>query len=159
MSEQTIEPASHPAPGAGAHVGAILEHRDGLVLLETKDGLQLPMGVKLRPEGDAGSLRSVLAKLGLKAHLDFIFAVFESGEGPAASVSVVYRGRVNSSLSAMMDMSIHIVPLSRIPWSELRDDTVRSMLQRYLRERSQDAFGIYLGDAEAGTVHALATVH
>ena len=159
MSEQTIERFFPAAAGARAPVGAILEHRDGLVLLDTEDGLQLPTGVKLHPESDVGSLRGVLAKLGLKAHLDFIFSVFESGNGPASSVSVVYRGRVNSSLAAMMDMSIRIVPLSRIPWSELRDDTVRSMLQRYLRERSEDAFGIYVGDAQAGTVQALAAVH
>jgi len=159
MSEQAIEQAFPAATGVCAQVGAILEHRDGLVLLETEDGLQLPTGVKLQPESDAGSLRGVLAKLGLKAHLDFIFSVFESGNGAAASVSVVYRGRVDSSLAAMMDMSIHIVPLSCIPWSELRDDAVRSMLQRYLRERSEDAFGIYVGDAEAGTVQAVAAAH
>ncbi|CAD6549921.1 hypothetical protein LMG24235_04738 [Paraburkholderia sabiae] len=159
MSEQTIERFFPAAAGARAQVGAILEHRDGLVLLDTEDGLQLPTGVKLQPESDSGSLRGVLAKLGLTAHLDFIFSVFESGNGPASSVSVVYRGRVNSSLAAMMDMSIRIVPLSRIPWGELRDDTVRTMLQRYLRERSEDAFGIYVGDAQAGTVQALAAVH
>ncbi|MGF6372126.1 flavin reductase (DIM6/NTAB) family NADH-FMN oxidoreductase RutF [Paraburkholderia sp. RAU6.4a] len=147
------------ATGARAQVGAILEHRDGLVLLETKNGLQLPTGVKLEPESDAGSLRGVLAKLGLTAHLDFIFAVFESGSGPSASVHVYYRGRVSSSLAAMMDTAIHIVPLPRIPWSELRDDAVRSMLQRYVRERSEDAFGIYVGDTEAGQVQTLATAH
>jgi flavin-dependent trigonelline monooxygenase, reductase component len=147
------------ATGARAQVGAILEHRDGLVLLDTKDGLQLPAGVKLEPESDAGSLRGVLAKLGLAAQLDFIFAVFESGSGPSASVHVYYRGRVNSSLAAMMDSAIHIVPLTGIPWDELRDEAVRSMLQRYVRERSEDAFGIYVGDTEAGTVQTLASAH
>jgi flavin-dependent trigonelline monooxygenase, reductase component len=147
------------AAGARAQVGAILEHRDGLVLLETKDGLQLPTGVKLEPQSDAGSLRGVLAKLGLAAHLDFIFAVFESGFGPTASVHVYYRGRVSTRLAAMMDSAIHIAPLSRIPWDELRDDAVRSMLQRYVRERSEDAFGIYVGDTQTGTVQTLAAAH
>ncbi|MEC5409685.1 flavin reductase family protein [Paraburkholderia sp. MPAMCS5] len=147
------------ATGARAQVGAILEHRDGLVLLETKDGLQLPTGVRLEPETDAGSLRGVLKKLGLAAHLDFIFAVFECASGPSASVRVYYRGRVGNSHAAMMDSAIHVVPLSRIPWSELRDEAVRSMLQRYVRERSEDAFGIYVGDSEAGQVQALATAH
>jgi flavin-dependent trigonelline monooxygenase, reductase component len=36
---------------------------------------------------------------------------------------------------------------------------VRSMLQRYVRERSEDAFGIYVGDTEAGTVQTLASAH
>jgi flavin-dependent trigonelline monooxygenase, reductase component len=144
------------ATGARAQVGAILEHRDGLVLLETKDGLQLPTGVKLEPESDAASLRGVLAKLGLVAHLDFIFAVFEAGSGASASVRVYYRGRVVNSGAVWMDNAIHIVPLSQIPWNELRDEAVHSMLQRYVRERSEDAFGIYVGDTEAGQVQALA---
>ncbi|MBB3000323.1 flavin reductase (DIM6/NTAB) family NADH-FMN oxidoreductase RutF [Paraburkholderia tropica] len=147
------------ATGARAQVGAILEHRDGLILLETPDGFQLPTGVKLEPASDAASLRGVLAKLGLAAHLDFLFAVFESGQGPSSSVQVYYRGRVNSSAAAMMDNAIHIVPLSQIPWSKLRDEAVRAMLQRYVRERSEDAFGIYVGDNEAGTVQALAVAH
>lgn len=145
------------ATGARTQVGAILEHRDGLVLLETEDGLQLPTGVKLEPETDGGSLRGVLRKLGLAAHLDFLFAVFESGSGPSTSVQVYYRGRVGSSAAAMMDSAIHIVPLPQIPWAELRDDAVRSMLQRYVRERSEDAFGIYVGDSAAGKVQTLAS--
>jgi flavin-dependent trigonelline monooxygenase, reductase component len=144
------------AAGPRAQVGAILEHRDGIVLLDTPKGLQLPTGNKLEPASDAASLRGVLAKLGLDAHLDFLFAVFESGSGQAPSVQVYYRGRVIDSGAAWMDSAIRIVPLAQIPWDELHDDAVRSMLERYVRERSEDAFGIYVGDTEAGTVQTLA---
>ncbi|MPW18199.1 flavin reductase [Paraburkholderia sp. CNPSo 3157] len=147
------------AAGSRAQVGAILEHRDGLVLLDTPKGLQLPTGIKLEPASDAASLRGVLAKLGLDAHLDFIFAVFESGSGQAPSVQIYYRGRVIDSGAAWIDSSIRIVPLSQIPWDELRDEAVRSMLERYVRERSEDAFGIYVGDTEAGMVQTLALAH
>ncbi|MEI6001808.1 flavin reductase family protein [Paraburkholderia bengalensis] len=147
------------AAGARAQVGAILEHRDGLVLLDTPTGLQLPTGQKLEPASDATSLNGVLAKLGLKVHLDFIFAVFESGSGSSSSVQIYYRGRVIESGAAWMDSAMRIVPLGSIPWKELRDDAVRSMLERYVRERSEDAFGIYVGDTEAGTVQTLALAH
>jgi hypothetical protein len=147
------------AAGPRAQVGAILEHRDGIVLLDTPKGLQLPTGNKLEPASDAASLRGVLAKLGLDAHLDFLFAVFESGSGQAPSVQVYYRGRVIDSGAAWMDSAIRIVPLAQIPWDELHDDAVRSMLERYVRERSEDAFGIYVGDTEAGTVQTLALAH
>jgi hypothetical protein len=33
------------------------------------------------------------------------------------------------------------------------------MLQRYVRERSEDAFGIYVGDTAAGKVQSLAVSH
>jgi hypothetical protein len=41
----------------------------------------------------------------------------------------------------------------------LHDEAVRSMLQRYVRERSEDAFGIYVGDTEAGKIQTLAIAH
>ncbi|MCP3723097.1 flavin reductase family protein [Paraburkholderia sp. CNPSo 3272] len=147
------------AAGVRAKVGAILEHRDGLVLIDTPDGVALPTGIKLEPASDAASLRGVLAKLGLRAHLDFLFAVFEDGSGKGPGEHIYYRGRVIHSGSPWLDSSIRIVPLSQIPWDELSDDAVRSMLERYVRERKQDAFGIYVGDSEAGTVQPLALAH
>jgi flavin-dependent trigonelline monooxygenase, reductase component len=151
------------AAGTRAQVGAILEHRDGLVLIDTPKGLQLPTGIRLEPASDPASLRGVLAKLGLKAHLDFLFAVFEEGSerdpGVHRGVHIYYRGRVIHNGSPWLDSSIRIVPLWQIPWDELNDDAVRSMLERYVRERRQDAFGIYCGDTEAGTVQTLALTH
>ncbi|HEY4802714.1 MAG TPA: flavin reductase family protein [Paraburkholderia sp.] len=147
------------AAGARAQVGAILEHRDGLVLVDTAKGVTLPTGIRLEPASDPASLRGVLAKLGLRAHLDFLFAVFEDGGGEAPGVQIYYRGRVTQNGSPWLDSSIRIVPLSQIPWDEVRDDAVRSMLERYVRERRQDAFGIYVGDNEAGTVQPLALAH
>ena len=74
-------------------------------------------------------------------------------------MQIYYRGRVIDNGSAWMDSAIRIVPLAQIPWDQLHDEAVRSMLQRYVRERSEDAFGIYVGDTEAGKVQTLALAH
>ncbi|MGF6653992.1 flavin reductase (DIM6/NTAB) family NADH-FMN oxidoreductase RutF [Paraburkholderia youngii] len=147
------------AAGGRAKVGAILEHRDGLVLVDTGKGLGLPTGIKLDPASDPASLHGVLAKLGLHVHLDFLFAVFEDGSGKEPGVHIYYRGRVISNGSPWLDSSVRIVPLSQIPWDDVSDAAVRSMLERYERERRQDAFGIYVGDSEAGTVQPLGLAH
>ncbi|SAK89173.1 oxygenase [Caballeronia pedi] len=147
------------AAGSRAKVGAILELDSGLVLLDTPQGLELPCGIKLEPSSDATSLRGVLAKLGLDAHLDFLFAVFEESSGHAPGVHVYYRGRVSSDGLALPSARVRVVPLGEIPWDRIRDDAVRSMLQRYVRERSEDAFGIYVGDTATGKVQSLATSH
>ncbi|WP_175864382.1 flavin reductase [Burkholderia cepacia] len=147
------------AAAGSAHVGAILEHRDGLVLVDTPQGLRLPTGIRLEPASNAASLRGVLAKLGLNAHLDFLFAVFEAVGEREPGVHIYYRGRVIHTGSPWFDSSIRIVPLWQIPWDEIADTAVRSMLERYVRERRQDAYGIYVGDTEAGTVQALAFAH
>ncbi|KND60567.1 Nitrilotriacetate monooxygenase component B [Candidatus Burkholderia verschuerenii] len=143
------------AAGARAKVGAILELDDGIVLLDTPNGLELPAGIRLEPSSDANSLRGVLATLGLDAHLDFLFAVFESSNG----VHVYYRGRVSSDGLASRAAKVRVVPRGDIPWDRIQDDAVRSMLQRYVRERSEDAFGIYVGDSAAGKVQSLAHSH
>ncbi|VWD12825.1 flavin reductase domain-containing protein [Burkholderia lata] len=164
MTGQTAEqafdtPGLRRALGARAHVGAILEHRDGLVFVDTAQGLRLPAGIKLEPASDPASLRGVLAKLGLNAHLDFLFAVFEASDERQPGVHIYYRGRVIHTGSPWFDDSIRIVPLGQIPWHDIADAAVRSMLERYVRERRQDAYGIYVGDAEAGTVQTLALAH
>ncbi|WP_412529893.1 flavin reductase [Burkholderia lata] len=152
----TLSQHALSAAGGRAEVGAILEHRDGLVLVDTRDGLRLPTGIRLEPASDAASLRGVLSKLGLHAHLDFLFAVFESAGAREPGVHIYYRGRVMPTGSPWFDSSIRIVPLWQVPWDEITDTAVRLMLERYVRERRQDAYGIYVGDTEAGTVQPLA---
>jgi flavin reductase (DIM6/NTAB) family NADH-FMN oxidoreductase RutF len=147
------------ATGSRAKVGAILELDDGLVFLETANGLELPAGIRLEPSNDPSSLRGVLATLGLDAHLDFLFAVFEGGGGQGAGVNVYYRGRVASDGLALPSARVRVVSLAQIPWNEIRNGAVRSMLERYVRERSEDAFGIYVGDSAAGKVQSLASSH
>ncbi|RKU01275.1 flavin reductase [Burkholderia sp. Nafp2/4-1b] len=159
----TLSQDALSAAAGRAEVGAILEHRDGLVLVDTPDGLRLPTGTRLEPASDAAndaaSLRGVLAKLGLNAHLDFLFAVFESIGAREPGVHIYYRGRVIPTASPWFDSSIRIVPLWQVPWDEIADPAVRSMLERYVRERRQDAYGIYVGGTEAGTVQPLALAH
>ncbi len=147
------------ATGSRAKVGAILELDDGIVLLDTPHGLELPAGIQLESSSDANSLRGVLATLGLDAHLDFLFAVFEGSSGHAPGVNVYYRGRVSSDGLASRSARVRVVPRGDIPWDRIQDDAVRSMLQLYVRERSEDAFGIYVGDSAAGKVQSLAHSH
>lgn len=141
------------ATGQRARVGAILEHQRGLVLLETARGLQLPTGARLEPQADPASLRGVLAKHGLNVNLDFLFAVFEAGTGPEGEVYIYYRGRVLNDVPPVA--GVRVVPLNEIPWDALGDAAVASMLMRYVKERAEDAFGIYVGDSSAGTVRSL----
>ncbi|WP_341316488.1 flavin reductase [Paraburkholderia sp. IMGN_8] len=132
-----------------AQVGAILEHPRGLILIETAAGLQLPTGTRLEPASDAASLRGVLGGYRLNANLDFLFAVFED----KGVTHIYYRGRIVDEAPAAG--GIRYVPLSEIPWDEIRDPAVQSMLCRYVKERTEDAFGIYVGDVESGTVQSL----
>ncbi|WP_159876463.1 flavin reductase [Aquitalea denitrificans] len=142
------------AAGPRARVGAILECQGGVVLLKTDKGYMLPSGTRLEPASDANSLRGVLAGLGLDAQLDFLFAVYEDDAADAAGVNVFYRGRISAALPATG--SVQLLALDSIPWAQLADEAERAMLQRFVRERTEDAFGIYMGDAQSGSVQSLA---
>jgi hypothetical protein len=142
------------AAGHRTRVGAILERDNTVLFLEGADGiLDLPTGSRLEPETDPSSLRGVLHELGLKAQLSFLFAVFEDPRGTSGATSIYYRGIVDGALPA--DGKIRLVPFDDIPWDRLRDEAIRSMLRRFVRERGEDAFGIYVGDVDQGTVQAL----
>jgi flavin reductase (DIM6/NTAB) family NADH-FMN oxidoreductase RutF len=140
--------------GQHAKVGAILESSRGIVFVEEATGIfHLPTGSRLDPPSDPTSLRAILKKLKLDACLDFLFAVFED----AGTTMIFYRGRVLGDLP--QHSSLHVVPLDSVPWAKLQDDAARSMLRRFVKERSEDTFGIYVGDADAGTVQPLAKIN
>lgn len=138
-----------------ARVGAILE-RDGAVLLveNGKGGLDLPAGTCLEPASNPRSLRGALARLGIEGRLGFLFAVFETLGAGEGSVSIYYRGGFEGE--PRPEHGARLVPFADIDWARLPDEAVRTMLRRYVRERSEDTFGIYVGDAMRGTVHPLA---
>jgi flavin reductase (DIM6/NTAB) family NADH-FMN oxidoreductase RutF len=149
LSQQAVA-----AAGMRARIGAVLEQEGGIVFVESPAGhLELPVGTSLESASDPTSLKATLARLGLTARLNFLFAVFEDPAG-TGSLSIYYRGTSTGERSAMS--RIRIVPLTQVPWDRVADEAVRTMLERFVKERSEDAFGIYIGDSKAGTVHPLA---
>lgn len=137
-----------------ARVGAILESDGGVVLIKTDKGYTLPSGTRLEPAGDVASLRGTLTKLGVAASLDFLFAVFEDRQSPNGATQIYYRGHLESAVPE--DGVACLIPFEQIPWDEVPDAAVRSMLKRFVKERTEDAFGIYIGDTVSGSVQSLA---
>lgn len=139
--------------GQRTRVGAILE-RAGLLLLLTdgKSGaVSLPVAAHLGERGDARSLAGAVAGLGVEAEIGFLFAVFEDARSTTHSIyyrGEVYGGEPNPSRA-------RFYAFDDIPWDRLPDDAVRSMLRRYVSERREDTFGVYVGGVETGVVQAL----
>ena len=143
------------ASGGRTRVGAILERDGALVLVDDGHGnLDIPKGGALGAATDSDSLVGNMKRLGLDAELGFLFAVYEDpARGPSAQ-SIVYRGQLKAPLAA--DARAALVAFDAIPWERVRDAALATMLRRYIAEKRQDLFGIYVGDAEHGTVHNLA---
>jgi flavin reductase (DIM6/NTAB) family NADH-FMN oxidoreductase RutF len=135
----------------GARVSAIIETPKGIVMTKGTQGLNLPVSSKLgAPKGETG-LHKILQDLGLKAALDFVFSVYEDDHGPC----VIYRGRSPGSENA--STSVSYLQIEDIEQFESSDPATLTVLKRYAKERSQDLYGIYVGDAKAGQVFGLKT--
>ena len=141
--------------GGRTLVGAILEHGGAIVLVEDgHGGLDLPKSPALGGTTEADGLIGYLRRLGLQAELGFLFSVFEDPERGAGAMSVIYRGYLREA--PPKDAAVVLAKLDAIPWERVRGGALTAMLRRYIAERLQDGFGIYVGDAERGTVQSLA---
>ena len=143
------------ASGGRTRVGAILEREGAIVLVDDgHGGLDIPKGGALGAMTDSDSLTGVLWRLGLDVELNFLFSVYEDPARGASAMSIVYRGQLRAD-SAIAAPAV-LVPFADMPWNRIPDAAVAVMLRRFVAERSQDFFGIYVGDADRGTVQNLA---
>lgn len=141
--------------GGRTLVGAILEHAGAIVLVEDgKGGLDLPKSPALGGVTESDGLIGSLRRLGLEAELGFLFSVFEDPERGAGAMSIIYRGTLREA--PQKGAAVILANIDAIPWTRIRDGALNAMLHRYIEERLQDGFGIYVGDAERGTVQSLA---
>ena len=53
------------------------------------------------------------------------------------------------------ELKDRFVAFDAIPWLKLPDDAIRTKLQRYVTERQENTFGVYMGDHRSGTVRAV----
>lgn len=136
----------------GTDVGAILENGGRILFLETADGFELPRGRGLGSAGDDKSLRGLLAAKAIEAQLGFLFAVWDAGA--VSRTHVYYRGTFD--VPASSDRGIRLIEIDAIEGLKIADPAIRSMLARYIRECSVDAFGVYVGNDVEGEVRPLA---
>lgn len=141
---------SHEASGM---VGGIFE-KDGSILMRRRDGMfSLPTGRTLGERNlEPKSLFEVLKAAGIDVSVDFVFSIaHEDGDHRAG---VYYRGRI-TSFAAPAESGFVLVPIGSIPWDAIKSLNQRTMLTRYLRERSESRFGIYVGTAAGGAIKSL----
>jgi flavin reductase (DIM6/NTAB) family NADH-FMN oxidoreductase RutF len=135
----------------GAKVGGIFEKDSRILLVRDGDRLSLPTGRSLgrrRPN----SLFETMGKLGLKAVIGFIYTVFHEEE--TGQLNVYYRGDLLNEPEDSHSPA-QLYELDQIPWDALLNHSIELMLRRYVRERSTDSFGIYVGNTTEGLVSKL----
>jgi flavin reductase (DIM6/NTAB) family NADH-FMN oxidoreductase RutF len=148
LAQDALNAAQASGP---VRVGAIIEH-DGTIYLEP-DGngrVGLPSARRLGSADDPGTLVGRLSAAGVRMELSFIYAVFDDSEQGVQYI--FYRAEARKPDASLRD---RFVAFDAIPWPRLPDDAIRTMLRRYVTERQENVFGIYMGDHRSGTVRAL----
>lgn len=132
---------------------ALIEYEEAILFdRDTGDGaLCLPSASRIGNAEDTGSLLCKVKAAGVDAELSFLFAVYEDLESGVHSI--VYRGEARA---VEEHAKASLVPFQDIPWKEIRDSAVRSVIERYVREREEGSFGVYVGDTATGRVRPLA---
>lgn len=148
LAQEALKAVQEPGP---VRVGAIIEH-DGDIYLEPAGTgrVMLPTAARLGSLEDPGTLVGRLHAAGLRMELSFIYAVFE--EVPGGIHYIFYRAEAREPAASIRDL---FIPFDAIPWMRLPDEAVRSMLRRYVAERQQNTFGIYVGNHQSGTVRSV----
>jgi flavin reductase (DIM6/NTAB) family NADH-FMN oxidoreductase RutF len=140
------------ARGRKTRIGAILESNGQVMFLREpgSERLKLPSGPVLGSPAEPASLCGRLAALSSGYDLDFLYSVYED---PAAdTLNVYYRGTVDRLPDSP---SVECYPLEGIPWDRLEDEAIRVMLKRYVNERLEARFSIYVGNSETGSYKAV----
>jgi len=138
---------------ASTRLLALIEYEES-VLFERDAGdgaLSLPGAPRIGHAGDSGSLLGKVKAAGVDAELSFLFAVYE--DPPSGAHSIVYRGEARAASEQAMT---RLIRFEDIPWDDIRDPAIRAVIERYVREREDDCFGVYVGDATTGRVKPLA---
>ncbi|MFZ9965422.1 MAG: flavin reductase family protein [Steroidobacteraceae bacterium] len=133
-------------------VGGIVEVEGNLLLQRTAAGLTVPSGIRLGGQGDEPGLQEALAAAGYEAELPYLFAVYEDG----AIQHIVHRGQARRITPIRIDESLVELPLSELQLEAISSPAERAMIARFLHERESNVPGIYVGDANAGTLLTLA---
>ncbi len=140
--------------GRKRQVGAILE-TDGRLLFLVDPGtghLTLPVSASLGDgSADSGGLLGLLAENGVHAEIEFLFSVYDDDNH---GLQVFYRGTVLKDFVPDPKQT-RLCGFDEIPWDDLTDQATQTMLRRYIDERRNDLFGVYVGDSDAGDVRRL----
>ncbi|MGB0847509.1 MAG: flavin reductase family protein [Thiolinea sp.] len=145
-----LERAAQQSPNKErpVRVGAIIEHDGQLLLEETEDGLRPPQVTVPAGSSALQTLKSYLANAGVAVDLGPVYSIFESQR--YAGAFTYYRAY--SSDHNGQDIGQYY-PVAELTGKKFVSDAHTIMMQRYLLERENGIFGLYVGDDDEGDVH------
>lgn len=138
------------AAGNKAIVGAVVECDERVLLVrDSITGLLHPPATgQDETVGSISRLKGLLNEIGVSASITSLYSVFENEV--TGQQSIYYRAIADESSSSDLFYS-----KEDIPWDELPDSAMRTMIRRYFNELSERRFGVYFGSNVKGNINIL----
>ena len=133
----------------GMIIGYLIEAGDGLLLREDGvGGWVLPSAQRRKADSqlvvDGGDA------LRLIPEETFLYSVFDVADSDPGYL--IYRARLAREGSASLPAGLRYFAIDEIPYDQIPIHELRSMLRRYVRERQEQRFGIYMDSDDGGRV-------
>lgn len=134
----------------GMIISYLIEAGDGLLLRsDGKGGWVLPTA--RRRKADSQLVLDGGDALRLVPENTFLYSVFDVADSDPGYL--VYRARLaDADVSADLPAALQFFPMDAIPYEQIPTHELRSMLRRYVRERQEKRFGIYMDSDDGGRV-------
>ncbi|WP_445558194.1 flavin reductase [Ochrobactrum sp. BTU1] len=133
----------------GMIIGYLIEAEPGLLLRSNgKGGWVLPSAH--RRKADSQLVVEGGEALRLLPENTFLYSVFDVADSDPGYL--VYRARLADDSCAKLPNDLQFFPINEIPYDQIATHELRSMLRRYVRERQEQRFGIYMDSDDGGRI-------
>ena len=129
--------------------GAIIEDGDKVLLEKTPQGFRPPQCIHADHGALLDCLREQLLANGITATLGHAYSVFEDTTNKTHHGYFLAKGQARQSTPDLI-----AVPTSLLSTQNYTSPAIANMMERFSLEADSRSFGLYLGDAEQGAVHA-----
>ena len=140
-----------PAVERALKVGAIIEHGDCILLERTEQGLRPPEVTVEVGRSARACIQGQLKDSGLNVKLGQVYSIFDSRKFGAAFT--YYRAHAENPQTGGLG---EYIPVRELAQQQYVSGTHATMMKRYVLERENGIFGVYVGDEDGGDLHVLA---
>lgn len=129
-------------------VGAIVEYNNQILLQKTDKGYALPQVSTSKDQGSQRTVHNYLQQQGLDCKVGSVYSVYENPE--AQAFSSYYRAVASNDTVCKDCEYVNINTLADVQFASA---DVQIMLQRYVHEKHNGVFRLYIGDEKSGDIH------
>lgn len=143
--EHRAEELTHSLSGV---VGSLIEFENKILLQQTDKGYRLPQVEISDERGSKESIRQYLEAKGMDCEVASVYSVYEN----LADKKFTSFYRVNANTEDTVGLGEYI-EIDQIDDLKFISPDIHSMMQRFIFEKKNGAFRLYVGDQESGDIH------